>query len=147
MRLRAGFVHIFDDFKVEAAGSRPGGYWSLYRGLEKALRMAPNRNVFDYEQAIEGHLLSCDWFPFYESVEFFAELLTASGSKTGSTRLRQEINQLFAEENIGFRVTDEGQLVISSSPEFIAAGDAALAATDRPRLSPCIPSSLTPSTS
>lgn len=144
-RVRAGFVYIVAGFKIElitGLAALPGWpawpkkFWEhLYQQLEEALKVPRNHLIFDYERALEGHLLTCDWFQLYESVEFFSQLITTNFSKRDSAGFRRKINQLFAEENIGYRVDDRGEVVAASSPEFIAAGQAAMAATDRAELS------------
>jgi len=98
-RARIGLYHIIEEF-FGITGARR--YLKLYHEICVALRIPRDRGVYTEEsasRAIEDLIMGCEWWQFHDICEVACASLSIEGVRA---QLCAKINQLFAEEWLGF---------------------------------------------
>lgn len=130
-RVRVGLKHIVEDHLDTLERSWAKAYDEMLR----ASRRAAVEEGW-YELQATAVIYQCDWLEFYEIIEHLATKTKAYDVAHGPyyryerphfARFREELNQLLADENVGYELDDAGKIQMNASRDMVEASAAALA--------------------
>jgi hypothetical protein len=98
---RLGFLHLLQDCRYYLQW-RP-----LYKQITRALRLERWSDACDNHEAARGEVEStirtCDWWGFYDVCEIMVDAVREA---SGSGEFQQDVNRLFEDESLGWRLKD-----------------------------------------